>query len=213
MAQNKIHLKSGRTYHIWTHANGAENLFRTEENYHYFLKKYQYHVHPVVDTFAYCLMPNHLHLMVRIKSEKDVLEFIRKRKEEPDLTLQGFETLGGLSSIISRQFSHLFNGYTQAYNKRYDRKGSLFIPNFRRKLIDSDEYFVRLIAYIHNNPVHHGFTKKLNDWPFNSWHAYVLDKLTNINKEEAMEWFGGLDNFKTIHQETIFLKSRTLFQD
>ena len=134
-------LEPGRMYHIWTHANGDENLFREDKNYTYFLEKYSRYIEPVAETFAYCLMPNHLHLMVRVKDEEEVLKFLRVKRSNPKLTLQGFETLGGFSNVISRQFSHLFNGYTQAYNKVYDRKGSLFIPNFKRKLIDSDIYF------------------------------------------------------------------------
>jgi REP element-mobilizing transposase RayT len=210
MAKPKIPLKPESTYHIWTHANGSENLFRCEDNYHYFLKKYQHHILPIVDTFAYCLMPNHLHLMVRVKRENEVLEFVKKKKKDP--TLQGFETLGGLPKVISLQFSHLFNGYTQAYNKKYSRKGSLFMPNFNRKLIDSDEYFVRLIAYIHNNPIHHGFTKNLNDWPFSSWNAYLLDKFTDIKKEVALQWFGDMKNFKAVHQQINFDKCIELFE-
>ncbi|HBQ61291.1 MAG TPA: hypothetical protein DD671_17160 [Balneolaceae bacterium] len=210
MSKNQILLQSGNTYHIWTHANGDENLFRSEENYNYFLKKYLHHIHPVVGTFAYCLMPNHLHLMVRVKGEGEVLEFIRNRKKDP--TLQGFKTLGGFPSVISRQFSHLLNGYTQAFNKKYDRKGSLFIPNFKRKLINSQKYFTHLIAYIHNNPIHHGFTRNLNDWPFSSWHAYVLDKLTNIGKAEAMKWFGDIKDFEEVHEELNYKKSLALFE-
>ncbi|MEX0721104.1 MAG: hypothetical protein WD059_10580 [Balneolaceae bacterium] len=210
MPQKRIPLKPGYTYHIWTHANGDDNLFRSEENYNYFLNRYLHHVHLVVETYAYCLMPNHLHLMVKIRSEEEVLDFLREKKKDP--TLQGFETLGGFSNIISRQFSHLFNGYTQAFNKKYNRKGSLFIPNFKRKIIDSDEYFVRLIAYIHNNPVHHGFTKNLNDWPYSSWSAYVLDKITKVNKEEALALFGGIENFTEIHRELNFEECITLFE-
>ncbi len=171
-------------YHIWTHANGSENLFRSEENYRYFLEKYSHHVHPVVQTFAYCLMPNHLHLMIRVRGERELLEFIRRKKEDP--TLQGFQTLGGFN-IISQQFSNLFNSYTQAFNRMYNRKGSLFTPNFNRKPIDSQYYFTRLIAYIHNNPVHHGFVEHPGDWPFSSLHAYLHDKKTKLNKTEFCE--------------------------
>ncbi len=56
-----IYLEPGRMYHIWTHANGNENLFREEKNYTYFLERYNYHIEPVAETYAYCLMPNHLH--------------------------------------------------------------------------------------------------------------------------------------------------------
>lgn len=90
-----------------------------KENYRYFLEKYSLYVHPVVETFAYCLMPNHLHLMVRVRGEGEVLEFLRLKKPTLALNLQGFENFGGLSGLISQQFSNLFNTYSKAYNKRY----------------------------------------------------------------------------------------------
>jgi putative transposase len=192
----QITFEPEKVYHVYTHANGQENLFLEGENYNYFLKKYLEYLHPVVETYAYCLMPNHLHLMVRVRREEEVLEFLRAKKP----TLQGFETLGGFSSAISRQFSHLFNGYAQSFNKKYNRKGSLFTPNLKRKLISHEAYFTRLIAYIHNNPIHHGFVKELNAWRHSSWHAYLSQKPTRLAKQEALDWFGDKEEFKRIHQ-------------
>ncbi len=94
----------------------------------------------------------------------------------------------------------------------YNRKGSLFIPNFNRKLIDSDQYFIRLIAYIHNNPVHHGFTQTPNEWPFSSWHAYLSNKMTRIKKEEGIQWFGDLNNFKAAHRDLNMARCVELFE-
>ena len=199
MAKKKIPFEGGQIYHIWTHANGDENLFREDENYHYFLKKYVYHVHPVVETFAYCLMPNHLHLMIRVREEKEVLGVLRDKKGDPNL--QGFQIFGGFSKVVSQQLSNLFNAYTQAYNKKYDRRGSLFESNFKRKLIDSKNYFSRLIIYIHNNPVHHGFVGNPVDWPHSSWHAYIVDQSTKINRTEGLAWFGDKENFEEVHQK------------
>jgi len=211
MSQQRTPLEATRVYHIWTHANGDDNLFREERNYTYFLEKYSYHIEPVAETFAYCLMPNHLHVMVRVKGEEEVLEFLRVKKSNP--TLQGFQTLGGFSNVISRQFSHLFNGYTQAFNKLYNRKGSLFIPNFKRKLIDTDNYFGILIAYIHNNPVHHGFVSQPRQWPHSSWHAYLQKKMTRLKREEGMSWFGGRDEFMRLHREILMEKAISLFEE
>ncbi len=211
MPQNRIPLEPGRMYHVWTHANGDENLFRTDRNYTYFLDKYTHYIQPVADTFAYCLMPNHLHLMVRVKEEDKVLEYLRVKKSSP--TLQGFETLGGFSNAISRQFSHLFNSYTQSYNKYYSRKGSLFIPNFKRKRIDSDNYFGTLIAYIHNNPVHHGFTQGPDEWPHSSWYAYLQEKATKIKRQEALDWFCNREEFLRVHREIRMEKLISLFEE
>lgn len=148
--------------------------------------------------------------MVRIRSEDEVLEFIKTKKSIP--TLQGFQILGGFSSVISRQFSHLFNAYTQAYNKHYNRKGGLFIPNFKRKLIHNDQYFGTCIAYIHNNPVHHNFVDDQNDWLHSSWYAYLLNKTTKIKKDEGMEWFGNKEQFIRMHCEIAIEKLIPLFE-
>jgi putative transposase len=176
-------------YHIYTHANGNENLFRCEENYRYFLAKYAERIYAVVDTYAYCLMPNHLHLMVRVRSEEEIA------------TLSGFRTLTESQKYVSQQFSHLFNGYTQAYNKMYDRRGSLFERPFKRKIVSDENYFTQLIAYIHNNPVHHGFCNNLVDWPHSSFHTYLMDKPTKLNKKYLDEWFGNREALLEFHQK------------
>ncbi len=55
------------TFHVYNHANGEEDIFREDDNYRYFLEKYQKYIVPVAATQAYCLMKNHFHLMVRVK--------------------------------------------------------------------------------------------------------------------------------------------------
>ena len=186
-------LEPERVYHIYTHANGNENLFREKENYRYFLKKYGEHIFPVAETLAYCLMPNHLHLMVRVRKEEELEVLFRQR----DKTFQKFQTFG---KLISKAFSNLLSAYTQAYNKKYNRRGSLFQPNFKRKLIQNDAYFTALIAYIHNNPIHHGFEKEPEEWLYSSWHGYLSDKPTRLAKEEGLAWFGGKEEFLQIHR-------------
>ena len=56
-------LELGRTYHIYNRGNNGENLFRADSDYRIFLQQYRRHIEPVCETFAYCLMPNHVHLI------------------------------------------------------------------------------------------------------------------------------------------------------
>jgi len=164
------------------------------------MDKYAHHIYPVADTFAYCLMPNHLHLMIRVRSEKELLSYLKVKKGR-SFNLQGSENLGGL---VSQQFSNLFNAYTKTYNLKFDRKGSLFAPNYKRKLIASEAYFMRLIAYIHNNPVIHGFSKSTEDWPYSSYQTYFSETDTKICRREGLAFFGSRETFRAVHRDIDF---------
>ena len=133
-------------YHIYNRANGNEKLFYTTENFRYFLQKYTQYIHPVADTFCYCLMPNHFHLIVRIRSETKLLN------------LTGFENLTGLKleAQITKHFSNFFNSYSKSINEQERRKGSLFMRPFKRKIIESTPYLQKLVHYIHFNPLEAG---------------------------------------------------------
>ncbi|MBX2942780.1 MAG: hypothetical protein KF860_10565 [Cyclobacteriaceae bacterium] len=189
------------TYHLYTHANGFENLFRSDENYRYFLRRYDHFIPPVADTLAYCLMPNHIHLLVRIKTEEEIIKSFPQTSE---VFIPRQQDLGGLNSIekrISKQFSNLFNSYTKSFNKMYVRRGSLFIPNFKRKEITRDSYFTSVIHYIHANPVKHGFVKQITNWPWSSYHGFLLPELMPA-QQEVINWFGNLQQFIQFHQQT-----------
>ena len=60
-------LEHGQYYHIYNRGNNRENIFVENRNYRHFLKLYAKHITPVADTYAYCLLRNHYHFLVRIK--------------------------------------------------------------------------------------------------------------------------------------------------
>lgn len=192
MPQHYHPFLSGETYHVYNHANGDEDIFREEDNYRYFIEKYKKYIAPVADTLAYCLMKNHFHMMVRIND----VEFFRHN--------QPFKGLGieeAICKYISLQFSHLFNSYTQAYNKKYNRNGSLFIPRVKRKQIMNDNYFSDLIVYIHNNPVHHGFVADISDWGHSSYRGILRENDQIVDVNEILGWFGSLRVFVDAHKD------------
>ena len=99
----------------------------------------------------------------------------------------------------SRQFSHLFNAYTQAINKRHHRTGSLFEKNFQRKHVTTESYFRKLIFYIHNNPLHHGFVKQMSLYPWSSYESVVSEKPTMLNRTEVFDLYGTKEDFIYYH--------------
>lgn len=208
-------------YHIYNHANGNENLFKESENYRYFLQQYEKHLSPVVDTLAYCLMPNHFHLVVKTKSEEAIknLDGFQNQLNKPDLP--GFENLEGLksnlegliSNYISKQFSNFFNSYSKAFNKKYNRRGSLFVKNFKRKPIHSDTYLTTAIIYVHNNPVHHGFTKLMKEWQWSSVHAPFDTNQQLVAVQELIQLFGSPSKFVEQHRQAETEKLNQLSAD
>jgi putative transposase len=67
-------LEYEKYYHIYNHAVGGRELFRTHDNFEYFLALYDKYISPIAQTFAWVLMPNHFHMLVRINSEKEIAD-------------------------------------------------------------------------------------------------------------------------------------------
>jgi len=190
-------LEPGKYYHVFNHAVAKDNLFRTEKNYHFFLKKYAFHILPIADTFAYCMLPNHFHFAIRIKSEIELEKIMRTNPRFNSMEVLDYE------KYTSKQFSNLFSSYTQSFNKQQNRIGTLFQKPFKRLLINSDSYFKNIIHYIHFNPVHHRFTDDLRNWEHSSFESFFSEKASQIKREEVLEWFENKENFLAFHQNEI----------
>jgi len=114
-------------YHIYNRSNNKEIVCNYEENYEFFLRKYQKYISGKVETLAYCLMPTHFHFLVFIQSAE--------------------------TTVVKNNIGILLSSYTKAIKSRYKRHGSLFQFHTKVKLIESDNYLLTLAAYIHQNPI------------------------------------------------------------
>lgn len=196
-------LEHGNYYHIYNRAINNEDLFRSDDNYLHFLHLYKKYIENIADTYAWCLLKNHFHVLVRIK-EKEEVEFVPIKRQSPTTPPSGCKTTDGVSNKQynpSHQFSHLFNAYAQAINKLYNRNGGLFERPFKRKLITSDSYFKDLVTYIHNNPVHHGFCDRTLDYPWTSYQSILSDKESKLKRKELIGWFDSKENFMSYHEQ------------
>jgi len=182
-----VPLQYGKYYHIFNRGNNQENIFIEERNYRYFLRLYAKHIMPVSNTYAYCLLRNHFHFLVRIKTV-----------EEQELT--GLGDLSALPRKPSQQFSNLFNAYAKAFNKTYHRTGTLFQRPFGRIEVSSDSYFMQLVTYIHQNPQKHGFVSDFRTWPYSSYQALLSTKPTRLQRDDVLTWFQGVDHFEDVHR-------------
>jgi REP element-mobilizing transposase RayT len=173
-------LEPETTYHLYNRANGWERVFLSAENYRFFLQKYQQYITPIADTFCYCLMPNHFHFLIRIKSEKELELTFPKLAEKNTVTLE---------KSLSKQFSNLFSSYTQAFNKQNNRMGSLFMKNFKRIKVSDQIYFLKLVHYIHYNPVESNLCNRPEDWDHSSYNILRTDKPTFLKRDGTFPKF------------------------
>ena len=191
-------------YHIYNRTINNELLFREDENYRFFLRQYKQYLHDYVDTYAYCLMPTHFHFTVRPK-ENAVL-----RPESDYKSLEDFCSLPPAKlpppkpnalTPLEKAFRDFFISYAKSYNKRFKRSGSLFQYKFKRKLANDMGYRMRLIVYIHANPVVAGLGSDFGDWAYSSYRAILSETETAIQRDAVLDWFGGQEDFVAFHQE------------
>ncbi len=198
-------MEPGEFYHIYNRGNNKENIFFTEDNYHYFLRKFHHYLGVYTDVYAYCLMPNHFHFLIQIKpsevlktSEGELTSpFSHPAKTPETLSKRGSKLL----TPLEKAFKDFFISYTKSINKSRSRTGSLFQAKFKKKQIDNDGYFTSLIQYIHANPVNAKLCSRYEDYKFSSYNAIISNAATQIKRDEVLEWFGGIDMFIKIHNQ------------
>ena len=146
-------------YHIYNRGVNQEPVFFSRANYVFFLQRLRgYFTDAAAHIIAYCLMPNHYHLLVLVK----VVDFGHE-------VMQPF----GVS-------------YTKAINKQEARVGPLFQGPFKYRLVQREGYLLHLSRYIHLNPVAAGLVKYPADWEFSSYREYVGLRPGTLPKPEPV---------------------------
>ena len=206
MTNFHVPFNAENAYHIVSRAVGQETLFKEEDNYGFFLMQCQKYILPVCEIFSYCLMPNHFHFLARVKEVRQIRGHfeLKKPKKAFDQDI--------CSGFIMECFSNLLNSYCKAFNKRYNRKGSLFISPLRRVEVREDEQFWATVFYIHKNPVHHGYCEQLNQWKWSSYNAFFSRGSSSLNRKYVLDSFGGLQVFKQYHAQPVQLKKAAILE-
>jgi len=184
-----ISIEYGSTYHIYHRGVNSCTLFQDEGNFRYFLKLYSKYIPQVADTYAWILMGNHFHFLLRIKKECEILPFPPLQPPLGSANSKGVP-LPTRKPVPSHQLSHLFNSYAQAFNKRKNRTGHLFECPFHRKKVESREYFMNLALYIHTNPRHHKFNIPFSEYLWSSYTDILKTYHENPSYHEVIQAFG-----------------------
>ena len=161
MPRREVIFQAGNYYHVYNRGNNRQLIFFERDNYIYFLRQLRTHlIERGVDIIAYCLMPNHYHLLVYLKNE-----------------------------YFSKLMQAFTLSYAKAINQRYKRVGSLFQGLFQAIHVDREEYLLNLTRYIHLNPVEANLVEKAEDWEFSSYQEYVDLRRGSLPKLDRVELF------------------------
>ena len=179
-------------------------MFLSDENRLFFLRRYAEILSPFINTYCWCLLPNHFHFLIRIKTEGEIHHYLNN----PELTLTITEKKFlkeqiPLTVLIEKSFTRFFQSYAQAFNKSQERLGNLFYKPFKRVLIKNDHHFTQTIIYVHANPVKHKISNDFTSYKWSSWKGLLSNKPTNLLRNEMIEWFGNKDLFIEAHQKNI----------
>jgi len=167
-------IKNG-IYHIYNRSVAGELLYRAVEDYRDFLKRFKILTEKYsLSVFSYCLMPNHFHFLIKQNSDKPV----------------------------NLLFNSLLSGYVQRYNNKYQRAGRLMSNKLQHKAIDSDNYLIYVIRYIHLNPMNAGLVDDLSHWEFSNyleWIGLRKEKLVDPSVRES--YYSSPDAYKLSYSD------------
>jgi REP element-mobilizing transposase RayT len=180
-----IPLFPGEHYHVFNRGINKARVFFDPDNFEYFVRLCEKYIAPSADIYAYCLIANHYHLLVRMREGRTV----RPLPGHSDKQAQ----------IWSQPFSNMFNAYTKAINTRYSRTGALFQRTFHRRRITTPSQLLYLVRYIHLNPQAHGVVEDFREWPYSSYCALRSSTRTWLDRNAVMEWFGNSVQFEEFH--------------
>ena len=151
---------SGAIFHIYNHAIDDYLLFYDDVDYDFFLHTLNKNIEKIpASVFAYCLMPNHYHFLIRQDSDEK----------------------------IYRIFNYTFIAYAQYFNKKYNRKGPLFRSPLQHKAVSNQEYLIQLCKYIHMNPVSANLVENPGDWIYSNYLEWIKERNGKLFTKEIHE--------------------------
>ena len=183
-------------YHVYNRTVDRKPMFKSSENYAYFIRQFDKYLSNYIKIYAYNLLGNHFHFMIKVNDLTDLTTF--QKLSNLELPNEQKTT----HDIVSHQFKKFFQSYAMAFNKEQNRIGTLFQTPFKRVRVEDENYLRELACYINTNAQKHSLVKDFRDWKWSSYHNTISNKDTKLLKEELMGYFGDIDNFEYCHLES-----------
>lgn len=208
-----MHLEQGHLYHIFNQGNNKQQIFFKRENYLFFLSKIKEYILPHSNIVAWCLMPNHFHLMVEVKEV--TIEFAKNGAKSSDGVTQSHPVTNCpiTHRTLNESIGIMLRSYTRAINKQQNRTGGLFREETKAECISKasnitpsfyntefgasmhtnhpeEEYPQVCFNYIHLNPVKACLVNVAEKWEFSSYRDYCGLRNGKLVDNDCAQRFG-----------------------
>lgn len=162
-------VSSSCLYHVVSRGVSHQIIFEDDGDRTFFMSKVVALLEPLEGSlFCWCLMDNHFHLLVKMDVDN-----------------------------LSRYMRLLLSDYAGYFNRVHERSGILFDDRFRSEPVETDEYLMSVVRYIHRNPVKAGLGS-LSSYRWSSYGEYV-SRAQRIDAEAVLDVFGGIEQFVAFH--------------
>ena len=174
MARRPRLLAPGILYHVIVRGNQKQKTFLRDSDYQAYLERLgRYRRRWGVTVYAYCLMPNHVHLLVETGSQP-----------------------------LSRFMQGLQQSYTQYFNRKHRKVGHLFQGRYKAIVCERDEYLLILIRYIHQNPVRARMVSKIEEYGYSGHQEYAQGRVSEvIDPRRVLEMLDGPRGYRRFVRE------------
>lgn len=159
-------------YHVILRGINKQTVFFDDEDREVFLNRLKIIKESTpYELFAFCLMDNHVHLLIK-------------------------ETGNSIGNVFLRMLS----SYVYWYNRKYERMGPLFQDRYKSEVIDNDSYLLSAIRYIHQNPVKAGIIKHMEEYRWSSYMSYIIEQESFIDTGLILSMLGDKEQYANFMQ-------------
>ena len=192
-------------YHIVCKSIDGLPLFNEPKDYAVFLERFKKFNRGFMDVWAYCLMLNHAHYIVKVKSAAAIESYVSQLlPQEKTKAMVSFlaDTNNELltDAVIERQMNSFLVSYANYVNNKYHRKGGIFQKPFKRIQVSGDSHLQQAIVYVHANAQKHGIVNDFKEYGYSSYN----EAINNYTDSESMiDFFGGEEKYIQVHKEQV----------
>ena len=192
-------------YHIVFKSIDGLLLFNKSSDYTLFLQRFSNFLLPFIDIWAFILLQNHVHLIIHVKTEKNIREYLAElpvplqTKAMKKLMTSDKNSIL-IDELIERQFNSFMVSYVNSINNQTGKQGGFFQKPFKRILIADESHLQQAIIYVHANAQKHGLTKDFRSSLHSSYNSIIEQSSSFIDTSAVLTFFKGKEAFVEQHR-------------